>query len=182
MRSSRALCASAVVVTLVPAAAAAWRSAGGRDPQRLVLTRSDLPAGAKPVARWSGAGAALAELLVDGRGRALARASRHYQAAYRLPSEDVRSAAFVFESKRTARALFARLARSLPSVYRPVRASTLGDEQVVTYAIADAFEHRFIVRRGDVLWQLDVLDWRVAARERLTSAALALARRQAARI
>jgi hypothetical protein len=147
-----------------------------------VLARSDLPAGARPVAKDSGTGPAVSSVLIDASGRALVRSSRHYQAAYHLPAKDVFSAAFVFATEAVARKAFARLDRSLPKVYRRLRLSRLGDAQVTTYVIADAYEHRIIVRRGVVVWQLDVLDWSAAPRSKLTAAATALARKQQARV
>ncbi len=72
--------------------------------------------------------------------------------------------------------------RSLPGVYRRLRVARLGDAQLASYVIADAYEHRFVVRRGSVVWQLDVLDWRAAPRARLTAAAITLARKQQARV
>jgi hypothetical protein len=156
--------------------------AGQRDPRQLVLARSDLAAGARPVARSTGAGAAVSSLLVDAAGKALVRASRHYPAAYHLPGRDVASAAFVFRSEPVARAAFASLTRSLPAVYRRLRLPRLGDAQITAFVVADAYEHRFVVRRGSVVWQLDVLDWSAAPRARLTAAAVALAHRQEARV
>ena len=147
-----------------------------------MLARSDLPAGAKPVAKETGAAPAVSSVLADASGRALVRASRHYQAGYHLPARDVVSAAFVFGSPAAARAAFAKLARSLPDVYRRLKLPRLGDAQVTTYVIADAYEHRYIVRRGSVVWQLDVLDWSAGPRSKLTAAATALARKQQARV
>ena len=110
------------------------------------------------------------------------RASRHYQAAYHLPAKDVFSAAFVFGSAAAARTAFAKLSRSLPDVYRRLKVPRLGDAQIAAYVIADAYEHRFLVRRGSVVWQLDILDWSAAPRARLTIRATALARKQQARV
>ncbi len=152
------------------------------DPRRLVLARSDLPAGAKPDAKATGAAPAVSAVLVDASGRALFRGARHYQAGYHLPARDVLSAAFVFESPAAARTAFAKLVHSLPDVYRRLKLPRLGDAQVTTYVIADAYEHRFVVRRGSVVWQLDVLDWSAAPRSKLTVAATALARKQRARV
>jgi hypothetical protein len=170
------------VIVLALFVAAPVLGAEGRDPRQLVLARSDLPAGAKIVAKKTGAAPAVTSVLVDSSGRALVRASHHYQVAYHLPAKDVVSAAFVFGSRAAARLAFTKLSRSLPDVYRRRKAPRLGDTQLVAYVIADAYEHRFIVRRGNVVWQLDILDWSAAPRTRLTAAAYALARKQQARI
>ncbi len=171
------------VASVVPATVVAASGGGREDPRLLVLARSDLPAGAKLIPKRAGAAAAIAGLLVAASERAaLARASRHYQAAYHLPGRDVFSAAFVFGSDTTARIVFAKQARSLPDVYRRVQVPKLGDAQITTYTVADAYEHRFIVRRGAVIWQLDILDWRASPRPNLTAAATALARKQQGRV
>jgi hypothetical protein len=167
-------------VSLLAVAAAA--DAAQKDPRQLVLARSDLPTGAKPVAKSTGPGAAISSVLVDAAGRTLLRESRHYQSAYHLPAKDISSAAFVFRSVPAARTAFARLSRSLPDVYRHLTLRRLGDAQVTAYVVADAYEHRFVVRRGSVVWQLDVLDWSGGPRNELTVAAVMLARKQQARI
>ena len=172
----------ALLVVAVAAGLAAAAGAAGQDPKRLVLARSDLPAGAVVVARETGPAAALASILVDARGRALFRSSHHYQAGYRVGAKDVFSAAFVFRSAAQARGAFTRAAGSLPGVYHQITLPRLGDAQLTTFTIADAYEHRFVVRRGPVVWQLDVLDWSAGPRARFTAEAAALARKQAARV
>lgn len=145
-----------------------------------MLARPDLPAGAKAVPKQSGAAPALWEISAS--ARPLLAGSRHYQAAYRLPTKDVYSTAFVFRSPVAARAAFAKLSRSLPDVYRRLRVPRLGDEQVTAYVVADGLEHRFVVRRRNVVWQLDVVDWNARSRARSRAEALALARAQRGRV
>ncbi len=146
-----------------------------------MLARPDLPAGARMVARQSGAAPALAWITTQP-ARSLFGTSRHYQAAYRLSTEAVESAAFVFESPAAARTAFARLTRSLPGVYRRLRSPRLGDGQVTADVLADGLEHRFIVRRRAVVWQLDVVDWKAVSRATSRAKALALARLQQRRV
>jgi hypothetical protein len=157
----------------------AW-AGPGRDPRHLVLARPDLPAGAKSVPRHSGAAPALAWIAAP--AKPLFAGSRHYQAAYRLAAKDVYSTVFVFGSPAAARTAFAKLARSLPDVFRRLRSPRLGDGQVTAYVVADGLEHRFVVRRGTVVWQLDVVDWNAGSRAKSRAEALALARAQQARI
>ncbi len=71
---------------------------------------------------------------------------------------------------------------SLDSVHHRQRLARLGDEQVTTYVVADGLEHRFIVRRAAVVWQLDVVDWQAVSRLRSTARTLVLARKQRARV
>ena len=172
----------AVVIAVAAIVAAAASASGRDDPKRLVLARADLPAGAVLVEKDTGPAAALASILVDAPGRTLFRSSHHYQAGYRVGAKDVFSAAFVFRSVAQARSAFTRAADSLPGVYRQVTLPRLGDAQVTTFTIADAYEHRFVVRRGRVVWQLDVLDWSAGPRARFTAEAAALARKQRARV
>jgi hypothetical protein len=169
--------ASAVACLLV--VAPAWGGAG-RDPRELVLARSDLPAGTAVVPRQSGGPPALR--WISASVKPSFAASRHYQAAFRLPGKDVYSAAFVFDSPAAAGSAFARLSRSLPGVYRRLKLPRLGDGQLTAYVVADGLEHRFVVRRRNVVWQLDVVDWNAASRVRSKVAALALARAQQIRV
>ncbi len=160
------------------AAAQAW-SAGGRDPRALVLARSDVPTGAKVLSRQAGR---MPTLPGTQGARAYFKASRYYEATYRLLTKDVYSGAFVFASRTAARAGFAKLSRSLEAFHRPLTVPRLGDAQVTTYVVADGLEYQFIVRRGAVVWELDVVDWNAASRARSRSEALALARKQQTRV
>ncbi len=178
-RSTRLLCGAVVILAAIFAAAQAW-SAEGRDPTTLVLTRSDLPVGTRVVARRAGARPTL-----PGTQGATARfkPSRHYEVTYRAPTKDVYSGAFVFRSAALARTAFVKLSHSLAAFHRPVRVlPRLGDAQRTTYVVADGLEHQFIVRRGSVVWELDVVDWNARSRARSRAEALALARSQQARV
>lgn len=178
-----ALCVA--VVALVAAAAtarpAAPRAQAGSDPRQLVLARADLPAGATPVVKETGAAAALGWIYVESAGRRF-RKARRYAIEYRLPTKQIYSAAYVFDSPATAAAALTALVRSLDVVNRRVKLPRLGDAQVTTYVVADALQHRFMVRRRNVVWRLDVVDWHAASRARSRAEALALARKQQARV
>jgi hypothetical protein len=160
--------------------APAW-GLNAKSPSQLVLARSDLPAGAKPIAKQTGAVPALS-WIHDPSAKALFRTSGHYEATYRLPTKDVHSTAFVFWSQAAARTAFAKLAGSLDKHHRRVNMPRLGDAQVTTYVVADGLEHRFIVRRDDVVWQLDIVDWNAVSRVKSRAEAFALARKQQARV
>jgi hypothetical protein len=179
MRLSPALRAVTIALALAAVTAVAQASdAGGRDPRALVLARSDLPAGAKAIARQ-----APAPILPGTHGAAaFFKRSRHYEATYRLPGKEVYSGAFVFASQTAARAGFAKLSRSLETYHRPVRMPRLGDAQLTTYVVADGLEHQFIVRRGSIVWELDIVDWNAASRATSRAQALTLARKQQARV
>jgi hypothetical protein len=150
----------------------------GGAPDALLLRPSDLPPNATRVSSRSGPAAAVASVLVGPHVRTLLRGSRHDQAAYRMPGREVVSSAFVFASAGRAKLVFAEVSRSVPRLYHRLTVGRLGDAQVTTFIRADAIEHRFIVRRGAVMWQLDVLDWSAAPRSKLTASALTLARKQ----
>jgi len=169
------------VALCVSGARAAELAATPKDPRELVLARSDLPAGAKPVANETGAAAALGFIYVQS-AKALFKPSRHYAIEYRLPTRQVYSAAFVFGSPAVANAALTALSRALDVTNRRVRLPRLGDAQVTTYVIADALQHRFMVRRGNVVWRLDVVDWDAESRANSRAEAFALARKQQARV
>ncbi len=166
------------MLAALAAAVQAW-GAGGSDPRKLVLARSDLPVGAKVIAERSGA----TPTLPGTHGaQAFFKVSRHFEATYRLPTKDVYSGAFVFASQASARSGFAKLSRSLEAGHRPATMPRLGDAQLTTYVVADGLEHQFIVRRRNVVWELDVVDWNAVSRGKSRAAAFALARKQQARV
>jgi hypothetical protein len=166
-------------------AAGAWALSSSavvaKSPRALVLTRADLPVAAKRVAKQTGSAPALGWIYVQS-ARTTFRRSSHYAVRYRLPKKDVYSAAFVFSSRAAARSALSKLSRSLGVVNRRIRLPRLGDAQVTTYVVADALQYRFTVRSGEVVWRLDVVVWHAASRAEARSEALALARKQQARV
>jgi hypothetical protein len=88
----------------------------------------------------------------------------------------------VFGPAKAAGDALAALTHSLDVTNRRAKLPRLGDAQATTYVIADALQHRFIVRRGNVVWRLDVVDWNARSRTTSRAEALALARKQQVRV
>ncbi len=167
-----------VLAACLPAAGAATTA---KDPGALVLARADLPVGARPVAKETGAAAALGFIYVQSAKSAFV-AARRYAIEYRLPTKQVYTAAYVFGSVQAADAALTALRRVLDYTNRRVKLPRLGDAQITTYVNADALQHRFMVRRGNVVWRLDVVDWDARSRSSSSAEAFALARKQQARV
>jgi hypothetical protein len=176
MRRTR-LITPALVLAL---AAAATAAAASKDPRKLVLQRSDVPAGAKLIASLSGSRAAVSGLDVSARTRAALVRSRHYAASYSIPpatgfDHGVSSYVYVLGSTARAQRTYAALAKPTKGV-KVRRAPRLGDQQMLGVQRGGA---TYLVRRGAVIWMVAVfrLKGAVSTRE-----ALGYARKEQARV
>ena len=166
-----------LAATLISANALGASSA---SPSKLVLQRSDLPAGATRTTLKGLRGATLA---VPAVGRVQPYGvSYHFRRSGR--KEAVGSVAFVFSTVKAAKTSLARARRhSAAGMFARFNTPRLGDEQwTVGLFQREASATVFVVRKGKVIWETSVSTAPGRSRAAAIAEGLKYARKQRARV
>src|SRR5215210_2394151 len=171
---------SLIVLAATPVSATALGASSAQNPSRLVLQRSDLPAGATRTTLKGVRGATLAVPAV-GSVRPYG-VSYHFRRSGR--QEAVGSVAFVFSTVKAAKTSLARARRqSAAATFTRFNAPRLGTEQwTVGLFQQQASAAVFVVRKGNVIWETSVSDAPGLARAAAIAEGLKYARKQRARV
>ena len=154
VRAARAGVAAAVAIGTVAVAGAALAAASAKDPLRLVLQRSDMPAGA----RWTGSRmpASFTRQLatVGARGEGALHSTEIPLAP--VKAKNVAGLVVVVANATQGKRVFRMFKKDLtPSPHEIVRLPSYGDEQVATVT-RDVVKGALLVHQGAVVWLLDV--------------------------
>ena len=156
------LIAIAGLSTVAPAALAALK-----DPTKLVLRKTDFPAGARLTGKSGPVGSAA------GRGYSVTFTYR----TGATPNE-LSSSVSVFAARSTAVAMFHEAKAEIGTVPARLQLPKFGDEQIATFHVLDGA--RLMVRKGSIVW---VLEWQtvIGTREMTRAEAIAEMKRYGAK-
>ena len=171
---------SLIVLAVTLISATALGAAAAQSPSKLVLQRSDLPAGATRATLKGLRGATLA---VPAVGRVQPYGvSYHFRRSGR--KEAVGSVAFVFSTVKAAKTSLARARRqSAAGMFARFNTPRLGDEQwTVGLFQREASATVFVVRKGKVIWETSVSTAPGRSRAAAIAEGLKYARKQRARV
>ena len=167
-----------VFLALVAAALLVSPASGSplsKEPKNLILQRSDVPSGARKLPFSISKSGALKVPKIG--------SVRHAEALYKAGTRYIGTVAFVFASPSAARQAFTHVTSAPKGTFKTLHVAKLGDQQLARGIFGRAVSSVVIaVRDDEVVWETSASFIPGLSQAKSVAAAMALARKQNARV